>query len=61
MSPGKFLKCQKYGLPKVNFLLPPVPDSSESIFRYFNYEYIHEKSTAFDIASRHVYWDQEKS
>jgi hypothetical protein len=28
-SPGKFLKCQKYGLPKAHFLLSPVPDSRE--------------------------------
>ncbi len=48
------------GCLRLNFWLPSVSDSGESIFWYFKYKYLHENSTNFEIAFRHVFWYQDE-
>jgi hypothetical protein len=43
-----------------SFFDSPLSDSGESIFWYFKYKQLHENSTKFEIAFRHVYCVQEK-
>jgi hypothetical protein len=38
-----------------------VTDSRESNFRYFENEKLHENSTKFEIAPKHISWDRGKS
>ncbi len=48
------------GCLRLNFWLPGVSDSEESIFWFFKYKYLHENSTNFEIAFRHVFWYQDE-
>ncbi len=46
---------------RLNFWLPAVIDSGESIFQKLKYEYLNENSEKFEIAFRHVYKEQNTS
>ncbi len=46
---------------RLNFWLPAVIDSGESIFQKLKYEYLNEISEKFEIAFRRVYRDQNTS
>jgi hypothetical protein len=45
---------------RLNFLLPAVIDSGESIFFTFECEQLHKNLAKFEIASLHIYWHQVK-